>query len=74
MSASSFGSFDFSHLSTPERILLAEALWDSVYEEAQNLPLSEEIKQELDRRLAAEEAGEMKYYSWEEVKAELFKK
>ena len=41
--------FDFSHLSAEERIQLAEELWDSL--EPTNLPVSEEIGAELDRRL-----------------------
>jgi putative addiction module component (TIGR02574 family) len=41
--------FDFSHLSPEERIQLAEELWDSL--EPTNLPLSEEVGTELDRRL-----------------------
>lgn len=65
---------EFSHLSVPERIFMAEALWDSVYDEADNLPISEEIKQELDRRLAAEKEGKVTFSSWEDVKARLFKK
>jgi putative addiction module component (TIGR02574 family) len=41
--------FDFSHLSPEERIQLAEELGDSL--EPTNLPLSEEVGTELDRRL-----------------------
>jgi putative addiction module component (TIGR02574 family) len=41
--------FDFSHLSAEERIQLAEELWDSL--EPQQVPLPEELNQELDRRL-----------------------
>lgn len=41
--------FDFSHLSPEERIQLAEDLWDSL--EPTNLPISDELGGELDRRL-----------------------
>lgn len=41
--------FDFSHLSPEERIQLAEELWDSL--EAAELPISEDLGAELDRRL-----------------------
>ena len=38
-------------LSVPERIQLAEDLWDSIVMEPESLPLSEEQRMELDRRL-----------------------
>jgi putative addiction module component (TIGR02574 family) len=41
--------FDFSHLSPEERIQLAEDLWDSL--EPTDLPVSDEVGAELDRRL-----------------------
>ena len=41
--------FDFSHLSPEERIQLAEELWDSL--ESAELPISEDLGAELDRRL-----------------------
>lgn len=67
----SSSNIDFSALSLPERILLAERLWDSIAEDAEAekaLPLTEEQKRELDNRLAAEEAGKLETFSWEEVK------
>ena len=41
--------FDFSHLSPEERIQLAEELWDSL--DNAELPVSEDLGAELDRRL-----------------------
>jgi len=41
--------FDFSHLSPEERIQLAEELWDSL--EGADLPISEDLGTELERRL-----------------------
>ncbi len=41
--------FDFSHLSPEERIQLAEELWDSL--DNAELPVSEDLGVELDRRL-----------------------
>jgi putative addiction module component (TIGR02574 family) len=63
--------FDYSHLSVPERILLAQELWESVYESANELPLTEAQKAEIDRRLAAYQAGEMTGSTWPEVKQRL---
>ena len=41
--------FDFSHLTPEERIQLAEELWDSL--DSAELPISEDLGAELDRRL-----------------------
>ncbi len=61
--------FDFSGLSVAERILLVESLWDSIARDSNaELPLTEEQKQELDRRIAADDAGALESYSWPEVK------
>ena len=40
-------------LSFPERIQLVEDIWDSIAEAPESLPLTEEQKAELDRRLDA---------------------
>jgi len=64
--------FDFSGLSIAERILLVESLWDSIARDSQaDIPLTQEQKHELTRRLAAEEAGEITYSSWQEAKRRL---
>lgn len=62
---------DYSHLSVAERILLAEELWDSVHAHAEEIPVSDAQKQELDRRWAAYEAGEMTGSPWPEVRKRL---
>jgi len=63
--------FDFSHLSSAERILLAEDLWDSVMAEQEAPPLTVAQEEELCRRLAAADRGEMSYSSWLDVKRRL---
>ena len=63
---------DISQLSPAERILLAEDLWDSVTAEQDAPPLTPEQQQELERRLAAADRGEMAYSTWDEVKRRLF--
>ena len=40
-------------LSVGERIALVEEIWDSIAADAERSPLTEEQKQEVDRRLAA---------------------
>jgi putative addiction module component (TIGR02574 family) len=53
-------AFDYRSLSVDERLELVGDIWDSIADEANTnadlLPLSEEQKAELDRRLAAYEA------------------
>jgi putative addiction module component (TIGR02574 family) len=53
-------AFDYRTLSVDERLELVGDIWDSIADEANAnadlLPLSEEQKAELDRRLAAYEA------------------
>jgi putative addiction module component (TIGR02574 family) len=64
--------FDFSHLTVAERIELAMQLWDSILPHADQVPLTEAQKQELDRRMAAYDAGDMPPGSpWEEIEQQL---
>jgi putative addiction module component (TIGR02574 family) len=62
---------DISQLSVAERIQLAEDLWDSILEQQEELPLSEEQQQELDRRLENYNSNPTTGSSWEEVKKRL---
>ena len=59
---------NLQELTSSEKILLAEQLWDSVASDEQQLSLSDAQKQELDARLASysndPEAGD----SWENVR------
>lgn len=66
---------DFSQLlemPPTERLELVEALWDSLLEVPEAVPISDELRQELDRRLAAYEADKSSARPWDEIKAELF--
>ena len=64
----------YSHLTIPERILLAQELWESVYDQAAEIPLTEAERQELQRRWAAYETGAMTASTWPEVKQRLLDK
>ena len=50
---STFGKADILSLSVAERVQLVEDIWDSIAEVPQEVPLTEEQKAELDRRLDA---------------------
>jgi len=58
-------------MSVAERILLVEEIWDSIAAEAEEQPLAEAQKQDLQRRIAAYEANPKAGSTWEEVKARL---
>lgn len=60
---------EIKKLSVDERIEMVEAIWDSIAEDTigQQLPLSKEQQEEIERRLDRYERGESKTYTWEEV-------
>lgn len=57
-------------LSVEERLALVEAIWDSIAAESENLPLTDAQRQELERRLADDEANPDDVVSWEEVRSQ----
>lgn len=59
---------DIQSLSSPERILLAEQLWESVRTESNSLSLTELQVQVLESRLAALAADGDLGDSWDSVK------
>lgn len=58
---------EINKLSKPEKILLVEEIWDGISADRED-DLSEEQKNELDRRLQLDSEGKMNYYSMDEVK------
>ena len=62
---------DLLKLPAAERAELAIALWDSLGEAADALPLTEEQKAELDRRVADHDADPSTAVPWEEVRRRL---
>ncbi len=61
-------------LSVTERILFVQYILDTLREDAGEFELSEEWKEELDRRSASYLDGTAKTYSWQEVKASILSK
>jgi putative addiction module component (TIGR02574 family) len=57
-------------LSVAERLTLVQQIWDSIAAEAEQAPLTEAQKQEVDRRLAAHEADPQAAIPWDQVEAE----
>lgn len=63
---------EIRQLSVEERILMVEAIWDSIAEDTEGEDsLTEEQEKELARRIELHESGNGKTYTWEEVKAKL---
>jgi putative addiction module component (TIGR02574 family) len=58
-------------LSVAERLQLVEDIWDSIAAEPGAITLSQEQREELDRRLADHEANPGAGRSWDEVRARL---
>ncbi|CAN5548102.1 MAG: addiction module protein [Actinomycetota bacterium] len=68
-------SFDeLLKLSVPERIQLAEDLWDSIAKESEALSLTDAQKAEIERRLAEHERDHESAIPWEEVRERLRKR
>ncbi len=65
---------DILKLSIPERILMVEAIWDSIAESEENLELTEETKQLLDERLEAHLKNPEEGSDWVEVKTRIKKR
>ena len=62
---------DILELSVSERLQIVEDIWDSIAVEADDLPLSEEFRSELDRRLDAFEENPDEGVRWDELKGRL---
>ena len=61
-------------LSVAERLQLVEQIWDSIAENAEDLPLTAEQATELDRRLADADVDPGNGRPWREVKADLLRR
>jgi putative addiction module component (TIGR02574 family) len=62
---------DIHSLSTSERILLAEELWDSVHDKSDEIELSPEQIKLLEARLAAYDEDGETGDSWDNVRARI---
>jgi len=64
-------SLGIDKLSLAQRILLVEEIWDSIAAQADELPITDAQKKDVERRLAAYHKNPNAGSSWEEVKARL---
>lgn len=72
--AQSFSDVAIQQLSVAERLELIGALWDSIPDSLEELPIPEWHREELERRLAAADAEPGGAIPWEEVRQRLRKK
>ncbi len=59
---------ELKRLSVAERILIVQELWDSIAADHEQLELTDEQRDELDRRLSDYKLHPEEGFTWEEVK------
>lgn len=62
---------EISKLSTPEKILLVEDLWDSIASDESIVPVPQSHMEELDRRLKRYESAQGNLLSFEELRTRI---
>jgi len=67
MTAMPVPQIDIDSLDTEQRLRLIEQLWDSLSVKPEAVPMTEEQKAELDRRLDEIDAGNTEGIPWDEV-------
>jgi putative addiction module component (TIGR02574 family) len=67
------GGLDFSGCSKEDRVKLLENLWFSLYSIAETLPLTDEQKRELNRRMDELDTNPQNVSTWEQIKEWILK-
>jgi len=62
---------EIARLSTPEKILLVEDLWDSIASDESSVPVPQSHMEELDRRLKSHESDPGKLLSLDELQGRI---
>ena len=63
---------EIQSLSVPERLELVSAIWNSIFHDLGSLPVSQQLREELDRELEAHRQNPESSVPWTEVDRELF--
>jgi len=63
---------DIRKLSVPERLQLVTEIWDSILDTPELLPVSEELIEELQRRLEEHRGSPEDGVPWDEVERKVF--
>jgi len=67
----SLSTEDIQALSPEERLRLISALWDSLADSPEDVPLTDAQRSELDRRLDRYQRGLTQLHSWDDVRARI---
>jgi len=62
---------EINRLSVPQKLILAQDIWDSIALHNDKLPMPDWQKNELKKRYAQFEQGNIELYDWREVHEEL---
>ena len=62
---------EINRLSLPQKLILAQDIWDSIALESGKLPMPEWQKNELEKRYAQYKQGKMELHDWREIHDEL---
>jgi len=60
-------TFEINRLSTTQKLLIAQDIWDSIARESDSLPMPEWQKRELEKRYGLYQQGKMELHDWLEV-------
>ncbi len=69
--SSTLQTLGIDRLTFEDRLALVQELWDSIAIEAENSPLTDDQRSEVDRRLAAYQANPQSAIPWEQVEVEV---
>jgi len=58
---------EINRLSTSQKLLIAQDIWDSIARESDSLPMPEWQKRELEKRYELYQQGKMELHDWLEV-------
>ena len=64
-------AFEIKKLSLPQKLILAQDIWDSIALERGALPMPEWQKTELEKRYSQYKQGKLELHDWREVHEEL---
>ncbi|HHB77236.1 MAG TPA: addiction module protein [Desulfobulbus sp.] len=58
---------EINMLSTTQKLIIAQDIWDSIARESDSLPMPEWQKRELEKRYGLYKQGKMELHDWQEV-------
>ena len=64
-------ALEINKLSLPQKLILAQDIWDSISRDSGKLTMPEWQKNELDKRYEHYKQGKMELHNWQDVHSEL---